>query len=80
MKAIKFISVLMIDGVQAEYVRFRHDDNSLHRIPENIEDEIAVLLGDILPTGHEIGTQYGNVKPGDEIAVRGAGPIGCLYF
>ena len=66
----------MIDGVQAEYVRIPHADNSLHSIPENIDDEIAVLLSDILPTGHEIGVQYGNVKPGDEIAIVGAGPVG----
>jgi len=66
----------MIDGVQAEYVRIPHADNSLHRIPENIDDDIAVLLSDIMPTGHEIGTQYGNVKPGDEVAIVGAGPIG----
>ncbi|MGS2764652.1 zinc-dependent alcohol dehydrogenase family protein [Sinomicrobium sp. M5D2P9] len=66
----------MIDGVQAEYVRIPHADNSLHRIPETIDDEIAVLLSDILPTGHEIGVQYGNVKPGDAIAIVGAGPVG----
>lgn len=29
-----------------------------------------------LPTGHEIGVQYGNVKPGDAIAIVGAGPVG----
>ncbi|MCM4169356.1 Alcohol dehydrogenase [Arenibacter antarcticus] len=66
----------MIDGVQAEYVRIPHADNSLHKIPATIDDEIAVLLSDILPTGHEIGVQYGKVKPGDEIAIIGAGPIG----
>lgn len=66
----------MIDGVQAEYVRIPHADNSLHRIPETIEDDVAVLLSDILPTGHEIGVQYGKVKPGDEIAIVGAGPVG----
>ncbi len=66
----------MIDGVQAEYARIPHADNSLHKIPETIEDDVAVLLSDILPTGHEIGVQYGDVKPGDEIAIVGAGPVG----
>lgn len=66
----------MIDGVQAEYVRIPHADNSLHRIPAAIDDETAVLLSDILPTGHEIGVQYGNVRPGDAIAIVGAGPVG----
>ncbi|MFV0432084.1 MAG: zinc-dependent alcohol dehydrogenase family protein [Alphaproteobacteria bacterium] len=66
----------MIDGVQAEYVRIPHADNSLHRIPSSIDDDIAVMISDILPTGHEIGVQYGNVGPGDVIAIVGAGPVG----
>ncbi|MFV0266088.1 MAG: alcohol dehydrogenase catalytic domain-containing protein [Draconibacterium sp.] len=66
----------MIDGVQAEYVRVPHADNSLYKIPDTIADEVAVMLSDILPTGHEIGVQYGNVKPGDAIAIVGAGPVG----
>lgn len=37
-------------------------------------------MSDALPTGHEIGVQYGDVKPGDSIAIVGAGPVGmgCL--
>ncbi len=66
----------MIDGTQAEYVRVPHADNSLFKIPNEIDDEVAVMLSDILPTGHEIGVQYGNVKPGDAIAIIGAGPVG----
>jgi alcohol dehydrogenase len=34
------------------------------------------MLSDILPTGHEIGVLNGRVKPGDTIAIVGAGPIG----
>ena len=34
------------------------------------------MLSDILPTGFEIGVQYGGVKPGDVVAVVGAGPVG----
>lgn len=70
----------MIDGVQAEYARIPHADNSLYKIPETISDEIAVMLSDILPTGHEIGAQYGNVKPGDTIAIIGAGPVGMAVL
>lgn len=70
----------MIDGTQAEYVRVPHADNSLFKIPDTISDEIAVLLSDILPTGHEIGVQYGNVKPGDTIAIVGAGPVGMAVL
>lgn len=66
----------MIDGTQAEYVRIPHADNSLYKYPDTIEDDIAVMLSDILPTGHEIGVQYGQVKPGDAIAIVGGGPVG----
>jgi alcohol dehydrogenase len=35
-----------------------------------------VMLSDILPTGYECGVQNGQVKPGDTVAIVGAGPIG----
>ena len=41
-----------------------------------VDDEIALLLSDVLPTGHEIGVQYGDVKPGDTVFIAGAGPVG----
>lgn len=66
----------LINGTQAEYVRIPHADNSLHPIPAGSDEEALVMLSDILPTGHEIGTQNGQVKPGDTIAIVGAGPIG----
>ena len=34
------------------------------------------MLSDIMPTGLEIGVQAGRVKPGDAIAIIGAGPVG----
>ncbi|VWL85578.1 zinc-dependent alcohol dehydrogenase family protein [Oceanivirga miroungae] len=66
----------MINGTQAEYVRVPFADNSLYKYPETISDEVAVMLSDALPTGHEIGVQYGKVKVGDTIAIVGAGPVG----
>jgi alcohol dehydrogenase len=65
-----------IDGTQAEYVRIPHADNSLYHIPEGADEEALVMLSDILPTGFEIGVLYGAVKPGDTVAIVGAGPIG----
>ena len=35
-----------------------------------------MVLSDILPTGFEIGVRNGRVKPGDVVAVVGAGPVG----
>ena len=66
----------MIDGTHAEYVRTPFADNSLYPLPEDLNTDIAVLLSDILPTSHEIGVQYGDVKPGQTIAIIGAGPVG----
>ena len=66
----------LIDGTQAEYVRIPHADNSLYHIPEGADEEALVMLSDILPTGFECGVLKGQVKPGDTVAIVGAGPIG----
>lgn len=66
----------LIDGTQAEYVRVPFADNSLHKLPAAVGDEAAIMLSDILPTGFEIGVGNGGVKPGDVVAVVGAGPVG----
>jgi alcohol dehydrogenase len=66
----------LIDGTQAEYVRVPYAENSVYRVPDGVTDEQAVMLSDILPTGFEIGVQYGRVKPGDVVAIVGVGPVG----
>jgi alcohol dehydrogenase len=66
----------LIDGTQAEYVRVPFADSSVYKVPEGVSDEAAVMLSDILPTGFEIGVRNGRVKPGDTVAVVGAGPVG----
>ena len=65
-----------IDGTQAEYVLIPFADNSLYPIPAGADEEALVMLSDILPTGFECGVLSGQVKPGDTIAIVGAGPIG----
>ena len=66
----------LIDGTQAEYVRIQFADNSLYPIPAGADEEALVMLSDILPTGFECGVLNGQVKPGDTVAIVGAGPIG----
>ncbi|MFK4299210.1 alcohol dehydrogenase [Arthrobacter sp. GAS37] len=66
----------LIDGTQAEYVRVPYAENSLYKLPAGVTDDQAVMLSDILPTAFEIGVQAGRIKPGDTVAVVGAGPIG----
>ncbi len=66
----------LIDGTQAEYVRVPFADTSTYAVPPGVSDEQVLMLADILPTGYEVGVLNGTVKPGDVVAVVGAGPIG----
>ncbi|MCV3753799.1 alcohol dehydrogenase catalytic domain-containing protein [Ureaplasma zalophigenitalium] len=66
----------MIDGTQAQFVRIPFADNSLHLINDETDLDLSVMLSDALPTGHEIGVLYGEVKKGDDVIIIGAGPIG----
>jgi alcohol dehydrogenase len=66
----------LINGLQAEYARVPFAETSVHLVPDGVSDEKVLFLSDILPTGFEIGVQNGGVKPGDAIAVVGAGPVG----
>ena len=70
----------LIKGTQAEYVRVPFAESSVHKLPEGVSDEAALMLSDILPTGFEIGVQYGRVQPGDTVAVVGAGPVGLAVI
>jgi alcohol dehydrogenase len=65
-----------IDGTQAEYVRIPFADNSLYHVPKGADEDALVMLSDILPTGFECGVLNGQVKPGDTVAIVGAGPVG----
>lgn len=65
-----------IDGTQAEMVRVPFADRSLHRLPEHVSSQDALLLADILPTSYEVGVLAGQVSPGDTVVIVGAGPIG----
>jgi alcohol dehydrogenase len=69
-----------IDGTQAEFVRIPHADMSLYRVPEDGDEEALVMLSDILPTAFECGVLNGQMKPGDTVAIVGAGPIGLAVL
>jgi alcohol dehydrogenase len=70
----------LIDGTQAEYVRIPQADGSLYHLPAGSDEEAMVMLSDILPTGFECGVLNGEVKPGDTVAIVGAGPIGLAVL
>jgi len=69
-----------LDGTQAEYVRIPQADGSLYLFPPGADEESMVMLSDILPTGFECGVLNGQVKPGDTVAIVGAGPVGLAVL
>ncbi|WP_342379617.1 glutathione-dependent formaldehyde dehydrogenase [Myxococcus stipitatus] len=65
------------DGGQAEYVRVPFADVGPLKIPDDMEDEEVLFLGDILPTGY-MGAEMGEIKGGETVVVFGAGPVGLF--
>jgi len=64
-------------GGQAEYARVPFADVGPLKVPSNLSDEQVLFLSDILPTGY-MGADMCNIKPGQVVAVWGAGPVGLL--
>jgi len=64
-----------INGLQAQYARVPLAHASLMKLPEVLDDDRAILLSDIFPTGF-FGAQLAEITPGDTVAVFGAGPVG----
>jgi threonine dehydrogenase-like Zn-dependent dehydrogenase len=62
-------------GGQAEYVRVPFADVGPIKIPAGLTDDQVLFLSDILPTGY-MGADMCNIRPGDVVAVWGAGPVG----
>lgn len=62
-------------GLQAQYARTPLAHASLIRLPDDIDDDRAILMSDIFPTGY-FGAELAGVRPGDTVAVFGAGPVG----
>jgi len=66
-----------LDGGQAELVRVPQADRALRPLPDEVTDEAAVFLADILPTGHAAVVR-GGVAEGDTVVVVGCGPVGLM--
>ena len=64
-----------IDGRQAEYVRVPYADQGLNRIPANVSDRQALLVGDVLATGFWA-VRISEIAPEDTVLIIGAGPTG----
>jgi threonine dehydrogenase-like Zn-dependent dehydrogenase len=62
-------------GGQSEYARVPFADVGPFKVPNELTDEQVLFLSDIFPTGY-MGAEMCDIKPGDTIAVWGAGPVG----
>jgi threonine dehydrogenase-like Zn-dependent dehydrogenase len=63
------------DGLQAEYARVPYANVGLVKLPADIDDDQAILLSDIFPTGY-FGAELAEIRSGDTVAVFGCGPVG----
>lgn len=64
-----------IDGGQAEYVRVPFADQGLNKIPDNVTDRQALLVGDVLATGFWA-AKISEITEDDTVLIIGAGPTG----
>ena len=65
-------------GGQAEYLQVPFADFNALPLPEGDEHEADyALLADIFPTGYH-GAEMAGVRPGESVAVYGAGPVGLM--
>jgi len=62
-------------GGQAEYARVPFADVGPIKVPSDLRDDQVLFLSDIFPTGYMAAEMCG-IRPGDVIAVWGAGPVG----
>jgi threonine dehydrogenase-like Zn-dependent dehydrogenase len=62
-------------GGQAEYVRVPFADVGPIKIEDSFSDEQVLFLSDVFPTGY-MGAEMCEIKPGDVVAVWGAGTVG----
>ncbi|MCO1593618.1 glutathione-dependent formaldehyde dehydrogenase [Micromonospora sp. RHAY321] len=64
-------------GSHAEYIRVPYADQGAFSVPDGVSDERALFASDSAPTGW-MGADLAGVKPGDVVAVWGAGAVGQM--
>lgn len=62
-------------GLQAEKARVPWANVNLVKLPDEISDDQAILMSDILPTGW-FGADLADIEEGHTVAVFGCGPVG----
>jgi alcohol dehydrogenase len=64
-----------LPGAQAQWLRVPDADVNLLPLPDEVDDDAGVFLGDVLTTG-VYGASLAQVRSDDVVAVLGCGPIG----
>ncbi len=64
-------------GSHAQYVRVPYADQGAFRVPDGVDDMTALFASDAAATGWT-GADLGEVRPGDVVAVWGAGGVGQM--
>jgi threonine dehydrogenase-like Zn-dependent dehydrogenase len=64
-------------GSHAEYIRVPFADVGAFAVPDTVTDERALFASDSAATGW-MGAELGGVRPGDVVAVWGAGAVGQM--
>ncbi len=76
--AYGYVAMGPYTGGQAEYLRVPFADFNCLPLPAGKQNEADyALLADIFPTGYH-GAELAGVKPGESVAVFGAGPVGLM--
>ncbi|HJT69975.1 MAG TPA: zinc-dependent alcohol dehydrogenase [Terriglobales bacterium] len=63
------------NGLQAEKARVPFANVNLVKLPPEVDDDDAILLSDIFPTGY-MAAENAEIKPGNSVAIFGCGPVG----
>jgi threonine dehydrogenase-like Zn-dependent dehydrogenase len=64
-------------GLQAEFARIPYANVGLVKLPEEVDDDRAILLSDIFPTAY-FGAELAEITPGDTVAIFGCGAVGLF--
>lgn len=62
-------------GLQAEYARIPFAHVGLIKLPDEVDDDQAIMISDIFPSGY-FGADLAEIEPGDTVAIFGCGPVG----
>lgn len=63
------------EGLQAEYARIPYANVGLVKLPNEVDDDRAIMISDIFPTAY-FGAEIAEITPGDTVAIFGCGPVG----